>query len=642
MSTPAPTNLPRHPTYKSYTIVLVFGVIASLTGVYALVQFARFDVPAIGLFLLGVLSLLGGAFFIALGVSGRQLGAGVQIVNTSYDLINRGRLAEAEALLDAAEREHAGGLVARVSAIQRGLVAMRRGELDRALAHLDRAIDMPFGVFQRAQTKVQAANARGIRAFVRAAKGDRKGAREDIDAVRASPEALPQGLARAALAEAILIERAGDRDVLRAHLAEHHDLLFDVTERRERAIVRAFQRLLEATATSVYRKGAKRDDERDEPALADWVAEIVPSAASFVEAGQRPTTTAEMPSANASDDAKKVVASARKQAEKQATKGKLGRGPKVLMLWAALLGLSAAVWELIQPSQVEEFDAYDENVSIVQSDPTLLVGGLFIGVLGLAIAQRVRLTLAARRASRELFSALNQIAKGDLDGGAALLERLTKNRFALIASQAHLALAGLAERRSDLDKALEHCDRGLGLLSTSALRAAAADILIPELTTERAFVLAAMDRHAEAEAELATLPPTYPFKSRALFRVRLLSFARRGTEGLEDAAVLVAKAGLDLPLSARDELFADIVRAAMNPETAGAGELPRIKRELRTFPELRRWMETVAPRALAALDRTAEDIPLASTHDEDEEASAEEEALAEAEAARAEAATALS
>ncbi len=631
MSAPAPNNVPRHATHRYHTVLVVVGGVFLLLGLFSLAAFFLLDLAGAGFVILGSICAVFGGLFAVLGASGRRLGAGVQVVNTSFDLINRGRLTEAETFLDHVEQNEPHHLVACVAAVQRGLVSMRRGDLPAAIAHLDRGIASPLGLLHRGQTRLQSVNARGIRAFLRAASRDPQGAREDIEAVRASPDALPQGLARAALAEAILIERAGDREALREHLATHRELLFDVTDRRERAIVRAFQRMLETTATSVYRKGAKRDAESEEPPLADWIAQVVPAAAPFVDVGQvLPEKTGELPDALATEDAKKAVSQARKAAEKAtASTTKTGlKARAVVLLWAALVGGFIGVYRVFS-SEIPA-DDYAENLPPEPTDPTLFLGLVFLGVFALLAAVRGWGLLKARKDARDLFAALNQVARGDFEGGQAALERLSSSRFALIASQADLALTRVAERKSDLRLAMDRCERGVARLSRYALRISASDLLLPDLISERAFLLAAMDRHAEAEAELASLPPAYPYKSRALFRVRLLSHVRQGD--LKGAADLAARAGLDLPLSARDELLADVVRAATSPETAGAGEIPRIKRELRTAAPLRRWMETFAPTALAALDHTPEDTPLEDLKDRD--ARAEEEALAEAEAER--------
>ncbi|HRI71684.1 MAG TPA: hypothetical protein PK156_45945, partial [Polyangium sp.] len=444
-------------------------------------------------------------------------------------------------------------------------------------------------------------------------------------------DVLPQSLARAAVAEAICLEKEGDRDALRKHLTAHYDLLFDATDRRERVIVRAFERLLETNATSVYRKGAKLDLHGDEPSLEDWVAQLVPAAAPFVETPMVQHPTKELPAARPSKEATRAVTTARKSAEKQVQKGVPLWG-RILLAYGALIGIFFGIWQFLGPNSNSGRPRPEDE----PWDPQALLftlGGLLVVFLGGLAGRAAWMFMKAKRESRSLFHALNLSAQGKLDESKELLAQLSNSPFAMIKAQAHLALAYIAERRADLAAALADCDKGIACLSRYIVRISASDILLPDLMSERAFVLAALDRHDEAEAELAQLPPAYPYRSRALLRVRLVSLVRRGD--LAAAAKLASETHLDLPLSARDELLSDVIRAVDKPEALGAGELPRIRRQLRAVEALRPWLTTVAPSALTALERLDEDA-LPPRYESTTQA-AELEAEAEAEAAREEA-----
>ena len=122
-------------------------------------------------------------------------------------------------------------------------------------------------------------------------------------------------------------------------------------------------------------------------------------------------------------------------------------------------------------------------------------------------------------------------------------------------------------------------------------------------------MLAACGRSDEADAELASLGPTYPHHARAVFRVRLVQMLR--SKDIAGAARWVEQGAADLPLSVREELLADVVRAAAAPQKAGAGEIERLKDELRRSPERRRWLDLVAPGVVAAFERSgqADDCP---------------------------------
>jgi hypothetical protein len=239
----------------------------------------------------------------------------------------------------------------------------------------------------------------------------------------------------------------------------------------------------------------------------------------------------------------------------------------------------------------------------------------------------------ARRQATSLFGALAGAVKDDPTALAAL-RRLSEKGYDLTAAAAHQQLAAVAERGGDLPGALVHVERGLGRLSRAASRLAASDLLLPELAAERAFVLAATDRSEEAAAELEGLNPAYPFLSRARFRTHLVALARRGD--FAGAARLAEQEALDLPLNPRDELLADAVRVAASPEACGAGEVARVKEELRTQAGVRRWMEVVAPGVVRAVELSAEgEAPSAEEGEEERSRLAEEEARAEEEGERA-------
>lgn len=631
MSSSASSSIPRHATYRYHTALFAVGLALLVIGGFGAASALGAE-SAIEFVTPAVLVALGGTLAV-LGSVGRKAGGGVQLVNSSFDLVARGRFADAEKLLDEADKTNPSTLIQCVSALQRALIAMRRGDVQTGLAHVDRGLEMKPGFWYRQSVQLQKINGLGIRAFLRAVAGDREGARKDVKELRASPQALPQSLARAALAEAICIEKEGDRDALRAHLAEHHDLLFDVTDRRERAIVRAYQRMLESTATSVYRKPAKLDMHGDEPPLVDWVAQLVPSAAPFVEAKAQTNVTDELPAAVASDKGKKALTNARKEAAKQVKSPHASRF-RFLLVWALCIMAFVGIWTLFVSGSTSPSGGTPKPSDFDWPDLIPFLGLGYLAILGGLGGRRFWQARKAKKETELLYGAMNLSAQGKLDAAKETLTTLASSPFAFVKAQAHLALAYIAERCADLKTSLEHCDKGIACLSQYVLRISASDILLPDLMSQRAFVLAAMDRHDEAEAELAELPPVYPYRSRALLRVRLVSLARRGD--LEAAAKLAAETNLDLPLTARDELLANVACAVAKPDSLGAGELPRIRRELRMVSSLRPWLSAVAPTALTALEQLAEDAPTTREETSADDA-AELEARAEAEAARDEA-----
>ncbi len=610
-----------HQSRRLYTLYLVTGLLFLAAG--AVQALGGQLIPAVGTLLFGLLLAY-------VGLLGRRAGVGVQLINSSLNLIGQGKLSEAEALLAQADKQVRVGPNQRAIAIQRAMIALRRGDVEGALRHADAAILAQPRAMNRINDRFQRDNALAIRAFLRASQGDREGARKDIAAVRAAEQVPPQAQARATLAEAMLLEAAGERTALRELLARERALLAEGTSPRERAIVRAYQRMLALPPTTVYRQAPRRDAERaadEEPPLADWVAKVAPGAAPFVRAPKPISAEVEPPPvfATAGKKARAAIKRAREDAE-------IGRRSAFWVGAAKRLGIVfGGTALLVGLASLLPSEAVPAAEDVVQHGDDLFVliprvGGAMI-VAGLAYF--VTMIVRARRQAKALFGALAGAVKDD-PAALAALRALSEEGYDLTAAAAHQQLAVVAERSGDLPGALTHVDRGLGRLSRTASRLAASDLLLPELCAERAFVLAATDRSEEAAAELEALNPAYPFLSRARFRAHLVALSRRGD--LAGAARLADREALDLPLNPRDELLADAVRVAASPESCGAGEVARVKEALRTQAEMRRWMEVIAPGVLRAVELSAEgEASAAESQDEAQRRLAEEEAQAEEE-----------
>lgn len=177
-----------------------------------------------------------------------------------------------------------------------------------------------------------------------------------------------------------------------------------------------------------------------------------------------------------------------------------------------------------------------------------------------------------------------------------------------------------------MTEALARCDAGLERVSRRPyVRALNSDVLVPELIAQRAFVLAAMGREAEADAELATLArehPTFAFLTRSMLRVRMVQALRR--RDVEAAVRLARERTPELPLNRRDELLADIVLALSGGQVA-EGEVERLLSELAEDSELAAWIDFMAPDARTRLaersrSRVRVDLPLPSdVYDAEEE-----------------------
>lgn len=599
----------------------------ALGGAMALIG-AGVSVAGFGSVAAGLPFGMAGALTIAIGLRTRSMGVAVQVVNKAYNLAASGQREDAAELLDYAEETCRSRYVLRVVDVQRALAAMQRGDLAGALVRADAAVTRRTDPLSFHLDHVTIAAARSLRALLRASTSDRDGASADIEFVRTSALASPEVLARAELAAAVLLERSGDREALRAHLLRERSLLVEHTRPRERALVRAYQRMLKAKASSVYRTGAKREPEAGgELSAADWAARISPEAAPFMRApalaagGVEELSRAEVDRADASA---RAAAEGRAGSSRQPV-AKAAR--RMLLLWVVLVMVFLGVWQLLNSDQAPPVAPAVERLpaepifgplAIVLAFPIFFIVMLVGGVLVNAVR--------TRKLSQRFVAAKVAIAKGEPQRGKAELEALTRTKAPAAAAQAYLALAELSDRQGELLAALAACEAGLARLNTEAARAMAADILLPALLAERAFVFAAMGRSADARAEMALLAEryaSYPFLERARLRVAL---ALRAREGDIAGAARLTERDADLPLNARDELLADVCRAAANPGAAGAGEVERLREELRLDAASRRWLSAIAPAALAAFERLREQ------GDAEAEALAETEALAEAEA----------
>lgn len=577
-----------------------------------------------------------GGLLAALGVFNRRATDGAQRLNRAANAIASGDLAGAQRLVDEALAMRLPGYVRRVAMAHSAVIALRRGKLAACVAHTTAGIEQPLGLLARSQERMHLADLYGLRAFARAATGDAGGARADADAARANELASPQTLARAELAELLVLERAGERVALRAHLGRHRSLLVEMSPPRERAIVRAMARMLEATtATTAYREPAPRDDDDSarEPTLEDWAAVVAPGVAPFVQAS-RPSDRAETePGAPPHEAGSRAPAaldarSAARVGLARASGGAGFRRPVLLILaWVACVGLGLGFWQLGSPSHGS--GAGDRTVTSALA--AFVVSTLPLVVFGVLAAFVVRRIAGARRDRKDLFEASRVAGRGDDAAARPVFERVAGRGLPLPAAQAELSLAILDQRAGDFAGALAHCDRGVGLASRDRTsRVVASFVLLPQLLAERAAVLAAAGRGDEARAELGALEATFPSfhaLGAARHRVALLGAAVRGDLGATARAAAARAA--DLPIDPRVELLGDLALAAAPGRGVGAVEHRRLDREIAAEPAQRAWVGATAPAILAAFEALRDD---GEDVEDDARAEAELEAQAIAEA----------
>lgn len=575
-------QLPAHPYQKQATRQIAIGAVFGALGLLVAVLGFPTTLVAGASF-----AALGGMFFY-FGVFARGHLRSLQVNNAAYDLLSRGKITEAERLLDSIGAPQ--GHIGRAVELQRALIAIRRGDSASSEAHATRVLEKRVPFFARDFGGQQEASALAIRALARASAGNAAGAREDIARVRSHSHRVPEALARASVAEAISFARADEREQLARSLREGLHLV-DYTMPRERALLRALRRMVAAPARSVYREPARPTEPREEPLLEEWVAKIAPEAAAYVhETAQAAHTDAiALPPPVSGHQAGSKQLSARANVG-----GK--RAAKLLVLWGVPFVMFLAIWRFLSPSDPETAATHHAPVASAESSFTLLDS--LSAVIPVLVALVFVLTWINIRRTRVGSARLREAILAQASGDVAEAERrfvaLTTPRSAVRAN-AFLSLSTISERRGALGEALARCDEGIRAVSaTEHTRAAQHDILVPELVTERAVILALSDRYAEAEAELGVLVrdfAAYPYQTRAVFRIRLMLAVRRGR--LEEAAALARARTPELPLSKRDEMLADLVVAASSG--ASEDELVRIHAELREDAQLAGWIEKVAP-----------------------------------------------
>ncbi len=532
-----------------------------------------------------------GAFAALFAWSGRQsmtLGPSVQLNNLAYERLTRGHVDEAESLLDKIPERAKRTYVSRFIEMQRSMIALYRGDAEGAVVHATLAIDGATRLLTRDFEDRQIAAARSFRALACASLGRDDEATGDADAAESSDAAGPAVHARVALTRAMLLART-DTSALADHVAKTGGRVLDWLTPRERTLFRALRQMARARPKSVYREAARPDETTEEGRVVAWVAKLAPGAAGFVMA-ERYAAVAEAheapaPAANVMRDLERA---------RDARKGRdpMGASRPQLAILAVLLVGFVGIGQLVLPRAAPVRTARPAQQTELTVEPfvPLLGGGLLIGVALFATLVRRN-----RRGSRRILRAEVAIARGDETLAAVELASTAASQLDALAATAELSLARLAERRAQWDTTIRHCDTGMARATRKgAVRASLSDLLIPELVEIRALALAALDRPAESDAELALLGrdhPTYAFAARATFRAGLVAAAR--ASDLTAAVRLARTRTLDLPLSLRDEMLADVVLAVA--EGASEDEVGRLEADLRDDAQLRGWLESVAP-----------------------------------------------
>jgi hypothetical protein len=164
--------LPQHPAAALAWRHFVFAVVFLAAAGLMLVTSGTGPALAAAIF---------GGFMIWAGLSTRRSAQAVLLANTAFERLSRGHVEEAEALLAEVEpRKAKKGALARSIATQRAMIALYRGDTDKAAAEATRGLEAPYGLFGSHHQRTQDAGALALRALAHAASGRAADARARV------------------------------------------------------------------------------------------------------------------------------------------------------------------------------------------------------------------------------------------------------------------------------------------------------------------------------------------------------------------------------------------------------------------------------------------------------------------------------
>ncbi len=497
----------------------------------------------------------------------------VQLNNLAVDATARGDMRRARAALDEIGPAH--GSIAVAVGAQRTILAIAANDPAAAIRFADATLAL-----KRPRYPAYAGSARAftqsMRALAHAMLGNGARTAADVEAVRRDPYAGVRARSQATLAEAVSAAKGGDMVALGQALDANPRALHGLVP-RERALLRALTKMARRPDRGAYRAAASADF--DPPS--DWATSVVPEAHPFAAAVQ----TIGAPSSEAGTGPGRPPA-ADETTSHGTARSRTGRleltlGGGFVLLFTLLVVVDAAVRATFK------IDA----IGVL----TLLALGLSISAGWRSHARLDRchlLDIAAERALAEKAGEVEALAHLRQTGAIALWA---------------LRVARSAEHRTELERALAACYQGLTFLrARSTRRVAAADLVMPGLLAERAFVLAALGRASEADAELATLKERhagYAYLALATQRVGLVRALQTGDRAL--AVALAESRSPELPLPLFDDVLGDAVRALASNDAAHAARARDLALEIDSDPEMAKWIGTMAPDVMRELRATS-------------------------------------
>ena len=489
-----------------------------------------------------VLAVFGVLVVRMLGRRRRMMALGAPLARARQAL-DSGDSEQCEALLDQLQTGRPPFEVRQWVGILRAHIAFGRSDPAAAVGALDQALGGTIWAPRGNDDVVPIVLS--LRALARSLLGQCERARQDLAAHDEHPERTADTMAPARLAEACLLDRAGDGQALTKLFAPHATALLNRIGPAQRPLVRTL-------ATSLHRRDTCR--------------------------------TAPNPDASPRH-AHHANAPVRVTMRKHPLVHRHARLKGTLTV-AALLGLIVgAFW----------------------APRVLAWQGMGIAVLavGAFAVYGVLIRRGHRRSVQELREARIELIWGDHRRGQQQLLALANGRVPEVSVDACVHLAIDAEERADWAAALDACDAGLARVESEGARLGAQQWSAPKLAELQAYVWAAQGDLTRSRRELEALRtdyPDYPFLVAAVHRVLLMQAAHART--WQQLADLDARRAPAMTISARDELLAKVGRLHANGATRA--DLTQLRAELDAFPSHERWLESLVPEVLHDLVPHAE------------------------------------
>ncbi len=544
-----------------------------------------------------------GAFFLAVGGYQILIGRLVPLLSMASRALSQGDPAELRESIEKMEALPGRWLTRGSSEMLRSALTFMQGDLAGAATHGRASRAGARGFFTQFFNSLVSLQGSSYLALALALQKD-PAALAEARSAEQNPLSFPDVVARSLLARAVLLDGQGQREELRVLLRTEAACLLEASLPRERALVRALRRKVRGEPAAGYRQAApgERGVEEDAPEIEAWLRQVAPQVLGepvseagepLAEADPMPFEDEPMEQARRQHKASKPVeplpASPAPPSFFQRTKA-----PLLLTMGTTLV---IAVVVVIQ----QAMGGPAQSASLAEADPgsrVLLFPVLFVLLFVVFYARFIR-EIKARLAL--LAEAQRLIWRGRPSEAIPVLVRSRTGKTMAYFAYADLLTATALEHLGRPDEALERCDAGISLARKQAARVTTHDTILPGLLTERAFLLAALDREKEALTTLAKLEKEFPEhwqRAQARLRVELIISLRQGK--LAEAATIAARRPSSMSIGLREELVCDALGLLSRSSPAA---IVRLREEITDSPGVEAWMDRYVPAVLRALGR---------------------------------------